>query len=375
MNICIDSRKVTPGQLFIPVKGERFDGHDFIDEVIKKGGRVLDVKLSDYARDYRKKLSCSVIGITGSSGKTTVKDMVASVLSQKFKVVKTKQNQNNEIGVPLTLLDADYSTDIVIVEMGIRKLGDMSLLSSVVRPTHVVITNIGKTHLETFKSLKTVVKEKGKIFRKPLKSDIFNRQAFLNYNSFGYDDLNLKAESCQYNVTPVTGETAPDQNINLCYAIGQSFGLDNSMILKGIQDFKPSGHRQRVKRYSEVTVIDDVYNSNPNGMVYALQSLRNFTGRKIVVLGDMLELGRYGPIEHRRLIPYLKEADVSMIFSVGSLVKEIKSSTCPNYHFESKLMLVKQLLQEIKLGDVVLVKGSRGMEMEIIVDKLEDHYA
>ncbi|MBT5954538.1 UDP-N-acetylmuramoyl-tripeptide--D-alanyl-D-alanine ligase [bacterium] len=375
MNISIDSRHVKPGQLFIPVKGERFDGHDFIDDVIKKGGRVLDVDLSDYARKYRKKLSCSVIGITGSSGKTTVKDMLASVLGQKYNVVKTKQNQNNEIGVPLTLLDADYSTDIIIVEMGIRKRGDMSLLSSIVRPTHVAITNIGKTHLETFKSLKTVVKEKGKVFRKPLKSDILNRHAFLNYNSFGYDDLKLKAESCEYTVTPITGETAPDQNINLCYAIGQSFGLDNSTILKGIQDFEPSGHRQLVKRYSEVVVIDDVYNSNPNGMVYALQSLRNYTGRKIVVLGDMLELGRFGAIEHRRLIPHLKEADVSMIFSVGSLVKEIQSSVCPNYHFNSKADLIKQLLQEIKTGDVVLVKGSRGMEMEIIVDKLEEHYA
>ena len=167
VNYSIDTRTLEPGDIFIPIKGPRFDGRDFIDDAIKKGARVLDVDLAKFATNYRKKLKCYVIGVTGSAGKTTVKDLLTAILSQKYNVVSTSQNQNNEIGVPLTLLKADHQTDILIVEMAMRNLGDMTYLTKMVRPTHTVITNIGLSHIELLKTQRNVAKAKSEIFERP----------------------------------------------------------------------------------------------------------------------------------------------------------------------------------------------------------------
>ena len=156
MDICTDSRQIKPGQIFIPIQGPNFDGRKFIDEAVRKGAQILDVNLEDYAKKYRKKLKCHVIGITGSAGKTTAKDMLYYVLSQKFNVIRTEENQNNEIGVPLTILKADSSTDILIVEMGMRKRGEIAQLTRMVRPTHTVITIIDNAHIEILKTQRNI---------------------------------------------------------------------------------------------------------------------------------------------------------------------------------------------------------------------------
>jgi UDP-N-acetylmuramoyl-tripeptide--D-alanyl-D-alanine ligase len=182
-NICIDSRELKPGDVFIPLKGETHDGHDFIKDALQKGATVLDVDLTSYAKAYRKKLKCAVIGITGSAGKTTTKDLLAAVLGQKFKVVKTMENQNNEIGVPITILRADYSTDILIVEMAMRNKGEIGHLASIVRPTHSIITSIGMTHIENFPSQKAIANAKAEIFKTPASWEKAPRYAFLNYST------------------------------------------------------------------------------------------------------------------------------------------------------------------------------------------------
>ena len=168
MKVSIDSRNVSAGDYFIPVKGKNFDGRDFVNEAISKGATLLDVNLFEYAKKYRKKLSCKVIGIVGSAGKTTVKDMLFSVLKRRYNVVKTQENQNNEFGVALTLLSADSDTDILLVEMGMRKKNDLTYLARLVQPDYIVFTGVGKSHIGLHKSFKDLAKAKAEIFRKPL---------------------------------------------------------------------------------------------------------------------------------------------------------------------------------------------------------------
>ncbi|RAP26766.1 hypothetical protein DID78_06550 [Candidatus Marinamargulisbacteria bacterium SCGC AG-343-D04] len=206
MKISIDSRTIQAGDTFIPVKGKNFDGRDFVDEVIKKGGHVLDVDLFDYAKKYRQKLACTVIGITGSAGKTTLKELLFSVLNTSYNVVKTFENQNNEFGVPLTLLSADDSTDILIVEMGMRKKKDIEFLTMMVQPDIVVFSGVGKTHIEFFRNQRQLALAKAEIFRaaKSWQKEK-ERHAFLNSNGDYADLIEQKATKAGYILNPYGG--------------------------------------------------------------------------------------------------------------------------------------------------------------------------
>lgn len=373
MRVSIDSRSIQPGDYFIPVKGPNFDGRDYIEEALSKGARLLDVDLTTFSKAYRKKLNCAVIGITGSAGKTTVKDMLNSILSQKFTVVCTKENQNNEIGVPLTLLSADDTTDVLIVEMAMRHKGDMAHLTRLVRPTHVVMTGIGLTHAAQFNSAKDIARAKGEIFQKPLGWETRQRNAYINYSSRYPDFLSKLAGKKGYKVFPFEGQDLPDQNIQLCYLIGRHFGLENEDIQKGLAEYVPSSHRLIRVPHAAVTLIDDTYNSNPDGVVYALQTLKRYSGRKIVVLADMLELGEFSRKEHEALVDPLVDAGVGVLFTYGEETKVIQSDDLSVMHFESKDALHKMLAMELKKGDVVLVKGSRSMKMEETVEYIRQH--
>ena len=379
MRVSIDSRSVQAGDYFIPVKGPRFDGRDFVQEAIRKGAHVLDVDLSDFAKQYRKKLNCQVIGITGSAGKTTVKDLLTSVLGQAYKVVSTQQNLNNEIGVPLTLLGADHDTDILIVEMGMRHAGEIRDLVRILRPTHMVITSIGLTHIENFSSPKDIAKAKAEAFQFPLAWEAQRlgqkkRKAFINFSS-GYPDYLTKvAQKKGYDVFPFRGEDKPEQNMMLCYTVGRHFNLTDEQIYEGISSFQSSDHRMKILKkklaVGECTLIDDTYNANPDGMQYALQYLRYFTGRKIAVLGDMLELGDYSSQAHRDIAGYCIDAGVQLLFTFGKEMKQLISTDLDIHSFDDKKALITQLQSELKNGDVILFKGSRGMKMEEIVDGL-----
>lgn len=374
MKVSIDSRTVEPGDVFIPIKGPNFDGRDFIADAQKKGARILDVDLTDFAKRYRKKLNAKVIGITGSAGKTTAKDMLTAVLGQKFKVVSTKGNQNNEIGVPLTILSADHDTDILIVEMGIRNPGDMPHLAKIVCPTHVVITSIGYTHLELFKTQSAIARAKSEIMRAPLSWQTDKRIAFLNYKTPYYKVLEKRAEKKQFKVLPFKGETPIDQAMDMCFQIGYHFGLSTDEIQKGLQHFKTSDHRLKVHKLPTFTLIDDSYNANPDGVRYALSFMSRFKGRKLVVIGDMLELGPITEKAHRQLAVDFLETGVDVVFAYGECCRHIQDKKLDITYFSDQKMLYKALKQELKSGDVVLVKGSRGMALDKIVDQvLKDH--
>jgi UDP-N-acetylmuramoyl-tripeptide--D-alanyl-D-alanine ligase len=364
VKISIDSRTVSPGDFFIPVKGPNFNGAHFIEDALKKGARLLDVDLTDYAKKYRKKLTCAVIGITGSAGKTTCKDMLTAVLSKQFKVISTKENENNEIGVPLTILSADEDTDILIVEMGMRGKGEMAHLARIVRPTHVVVTGIGLSHIALFKNGRAIASAKSEIFLSRLKWEGLTRSAFINFSSNYPELLQKKALSCGYKVYPFEGQDKPDETVNMCYTVGRHFGLSNDDVQQGLSDFKSSKHRLKKIRHASLTLIDDTYNANPDGMVYALHYFKRFEGRKVVVLGDMLELGDYADEAHKSLVEPLLDAGVAIVFTLGEAMKMLSSTLLDISHFSSKEALHTALKQELKQGDVVLFKGSRGMKME-----------
>jgi UDP-N-acetylmuramoyl-tripeptide--D-alanyl-D-alanine ligase len=374
MDICIDTRKLKPGQIFIPIKGPNFDGHDFIEDAIKKGAQILDVDLESYAKKYRKKLKCHVIGITGSAGKTTAKDMLYFILSQKFNVIRTEENENNEIGVPLTLLKADSTTDILIIEMGMRQRGEIAHLTRIARPTHTVITSIGNAHIENLKTQRNIALAKSEIFQHPTKDERKNRYAFINFNTPYYDVLKNRAQDHGFKLLPFKGSTKIDQTLNLCYSVGQHFGLTESEIEAGLKQYQPSKHRMAIYDLKNITIIDDCYNANPDGVIYAMQHIKRRKGRKMLVLGDMRELGDKSKELHQSLIPEAIENEISCIFTLGPQSQHMQSEEVSVMNYLDRDTLHKELLSEIKQGDVILIKGSRGMKMEETVAFLMEKF-
>lgn len=369
-NISIDSRNLAPGDIFIPVKGNTFDGHAFIPEAMQKGAQILDVDIPSYAKRYRKKLRCHVIGITGSAGKTTCKDLLYSVLSQRFSVVKTQENQNNELGAPLTLLRADDSTDILIVEMGMRGRGQIAELARIVRPTHAIITNIGLTHVEKLGSQKQIAMAKSELFLPKKSWEPSQRIALLNHSTPYYDLLVKRATRQGYDVLPFGGENKPEQNISLCFAVGHHFGLTDDEIQAGIAAYQSSAHRMVKHTLKDALLLDDSYNANPDGVAYALDILKQYSGRKILVLGDMRELGAHSRDAHQAIVGQAIDANVSVLFTIGKETAYMHSDSLPITHFPNKEALHSALLNEIRAGDIILVKGSRGMQLDQTVSHL-----
>ena len=373
MSYSIDSRTLKEGDIFIPVKGPNFDGHDFIPEALKKGARVLDVNLFDYAKRFRQKLNAKVIAIVGSAGKTTVKDICAAILSTSYSVVKTKENQNNEYGVPLTILSASSDTDFLIVEMGMRKKGDLKFLEAITQPDYIVFTGVGKSHIEFFNSQAELADAKAEVFKKARQWQTNKRVAFINATSPFYQKISKKAEKAGYTIIPYTGEDKPNENINAGYAVGQHFNCSHENIQKGFLHYQKSAHRLHVQKAAGITIIDDTYNANPDGVLYALQFMRRFSGRKIVVLAGMKELGKFSSDEHQNLVSLMINEEISAMYTYGDECKHIQAKNLPIMHFSSKEALHTSLFAEVKAGDVILVKGSRAYTMEKTVEALYEH--
>lgn len=370
MNISIDTRTIQPGDIYIPVKGPNFDGHDFIPDAIKKGAaKVLDVRLDKFAFQYRKKLKCSVIAVTGSAGKTTVKDLVYYALRPHFNVIRTEENQNNEIGVPLTILRADFQTEIIIVEMGMRSSGEIGHLARIARPTHAIITNIGYAHIERLKTQRGIAVAKSEIFQKSLKWE-GDRWAYINSGSPYADFLSHRAQSRGFRVWPFSGIDRPDQNFNICYAVANHFGLSDVDIQKNLAHFQTSCHRWRVHYHQSITVIDDSYNANPDAYRYVFDRMRSINGRKLMIAGDMLELGSESNDQHGAIIQSAFESGIEIVFGYGPHFFAIPSNHRPYYAFTDRDELHALVLAELKPKDTIIVKGSRGMRMDITVDAI-----
>lgn len=425
--ITTDSRKVKDGDLYIPLKGDRFDGHDFLHEAKRKGAKAILVSKSDlqlpqglavvYVDDtlkalqylsynYRKMFNIPVVAVTGSTGKTTTKDMIYALLSTKYNVLKTEGNLNNHIGLPLSLLNLERNHDIAVLEMGMSGFGEIRLLAELALPTIGVVTNIGMSHIEKLGSKENILKAKIEMF------EAFNEQntAVLNGDDemlwrlkghfpfpvkyYGTrDGATYKAEdvsssSGQY-VSYILNDSGKRYRIELnipgthnvynslaAITVARTFDIDYDMIKQALLDLKPQKMRQnRISLSNNVTLIDDCYNASPDSMAAAISLLENSDGnRKIAIIGDMLELGEFTEEAHIFVADTLSKAKVDIIITKGEKASMIgnylllKGFSVDKIHIKDFNHEVNQVLDTlIEKGDTILIKGSRGMKMEEIV--------
>ncbi|MDI6732297.1 MAG: UDP-N-acetylmuramoyl-tripeptide--D-alanyl-D-alanine ligase [Candidatus Margulisbacteria bacterium] len=382
--ISIDSRTIQPGELFIPIKGPKFDGRKFIPEILRKGAAVLKVKdglsaLHKIAAYHRSKFNLPIIGITGSVGKTTTKDMLAAILSQKALTLKNEENFNNEIGVPLTLLKLTKQHRFAVIEMAMQGLGEIDLLAKLVRPHIAIVTNIGESHLEFLKTKANIAKAKAEIFKYLTK----NNYAVINQDDEYYENLmsNIKCQMSNVrtfgilekaNITPkdLAEITLPLPGEHIIYdalaaiAAAKILKFNKNQIKKGLETFKASSKRMDIFDHPKgFRIINDTYNANPQSMEAALKVLSIHQARKIAVLGNMFELGKSAIPAHHRIGKLARKLGIDVLVSVGKLAKQMRA----DHHFSSNQAAIKGLKKIVARGDAILVKGSRGMKMEEIV--------
>lgn len=432
--ISTDTRKLKKGDFFVPILGENFDGHDFINQALELGacgylthrddriilkGIVIKVKdsLKAYqaiAELYRAKFDIPIIGVTGSSGKTTTKDMIYEVLARKYKVLRTEGNLNNQIGVPMTLLNLSTEHQIGVIEMGMNSLGEISVLSKIARPCVSVITNIGLAHIGKLGSRQNILKAKMEILDGmdengvvilngddslllglknllKFKTIYFGLQEGLDiqaYNIRVIDEINISFD-IQINgqkyfvLVPLPG-IHNVYNALAAIAVGIEFKVPMEYIIEGIRNYKPSKRRMNILLLSrKIKLIDDVYNANPNSMEEALKVMKNLSGnRKIAVLGDMLELGEWTRQAHMNIGESVVKNEINYLITLGENSKHIAEGAVRLGMSQRKIKTcltideVNQTLKDlIRDGDVILVKGSRGMKMEGIVEFIYNLYS
>lgn len=385
--VSIDSRTVKPGELFIPIKGPNFDGHNFISQARKKGAMILDVKdglkaLQEIAADHRQKFRIPIVGVTGSVGKTTTKDMLASIIAQEKTVLFNEENFNNEIGVPLTLLKLTKQHKAAVIEMAMQGLGEIDLLARMVRPHIAIVTNIGESHLQHLKTKRNIAKAKAEIFRYQTKDDF----AIINADDEFFENLRSKVQGPRSkvvtfgilekaDVTPkdLQGIDLPAPGEHMIYdalaaiAAAKILKLRKSSIKKGLENYRSSSKRMEViNRPDGVKIINDTYNASPQSMAAALDVLAGIPGRKIAVLGDMYELGKRTGLAHRQIGRLARKLKIDHLLTVGKAARQMRGER----HFTDKRAVIKKLKKMIRPGDRLLVKASRGMRLEEIVEAL-----
>ncbi len=426
-NVSIDSRNVNSGTLFVCIKGERFDAHDFAKQVEESGAvavvahRELDVGIPviyvedtkkafiDIARNYRLSIkNLTVVGLTGSVGKTTTKEMTYLVVSKKLHAIKTQGNLNNDIGLPRTLFTLDDSYDGAVIEMGMSAFGEISLLTRTCLPDIGIITNIGVSHIEHLGSRDGILKAKLEILEGMKKGStlILNfdndklqtiRTDDYNIVSFGIENkdakvlaenINEKDGSTCFDVVfdggrqPITIPTIGIHNVYdalAAFCTGLELKIEPSVIAQALSEYEPSGMRQRINKTNGVTVIEDCYNASPDSQRAAINALMSIEGeRKIAVLGDMLELGDYSEAAHSEIGNYAADKKVDLLFTYGdqakALAKAAKSNGVKVKDFTDKMALFNALKEEIKPGDAVLFKASRGMKLEEVITLLYEEW-
>lgn len=435
LGVVIDSRQVESGYLFVAIPGEKVDGHKFIPDVFAKGAAAVlseqqlenpagpyilvestTKALRDLAEYYRKSLDIKVVGITGSVGKTSTKEMIASVLSEKYRVLKTEGNYNNEIGLPLTIFKIRAEHEVAVLEMGISEFGEMHRLAIMANPDICVITNIGLCHLENLKTRDGILKAKTESFAHLKKDGIailngdddklstirqvgdkepvfygmeekmeYREDAKKSVYATGVENLGLYGMQARIHTPegerdvriPIPGEHNV-YNALAATAVGLSLGLSLDQISSGILKAKTIGGRTNLLNTGSMTVIDDCYNANPVSMKASIDVLATAEGRKIAVLGDMGELGENEKKLHYEVGEYLAKKEINVLFCAGELSEEIakaaqkESKTCEVYYFKTRDALLEQLLPFLKKGDTVLVKASHFMEYPEIVKALTD---
>ena len=407
----IDSREAAPGLMFCALPGERADGHDYMCSAFEKGaacclathvpegvtGPVIlvdDVRsaMAKIAGACRDRLDIPVVGITGSSGKTTAKEMCAAVLSQKYNTLKTEKNFNNELGVPLTLFRIGPEHGAAVVELGINHFGEMSRLGAMAKPDIAVYTLIGRSHLEALGDLDGVLRAKGELvehmppdgllivngddeklaaWRPARRKLTFGLGEGCDVRGVGFAPRGAKGSA----LTVLAGERRielflPAYGRHLAYAalaaaaVGIELGLSDGQIAAGAADYAPVGRRARIIETPSLTVIDDCYNANPDSVKMAIASAGALGGRLVCILGDMLELGEQSEQMHREVGEAARAAG-ALLLTAGE-----RSAAMGGEHFASKAELISALPRLLKRGDRVLVKASHSMAFEEISDAL-----
>ncbi len=431
--VTLDSRQAESGCLFIATRGERVDGHSFIPQALRKGaagvvcerlpetegaeGRFILVEnsfqaLKDIAKFYREQLDVTVVGVTGSVGKTSTKECIASVLSERYCVCKTEGNFNNEVGLPLTVLNIREEHEIAVLEMGISDFGEMHRLSEIARPDICVLTNIGQCHLENLKSREGILRAKTEIFdfmkddglacingdddmletigevrgRKPMtfgrrESNRVYAESVESRGLFGSRVLVHLDDEEFYADVPLPGEHMV-YNALAAVSVGSLLGMTAEEMRQGIAKTEAVGGRSRIVETGEWTVIDDCYNANPVSVRAAIDLLGTALTRKAAVLGDMFELGEDEKEMHAGIGAYAAEQGIDVLVFIGSLAEDMYRGavrTAENlenppegvYYFREKQEFLARQREILRPQDTVLVKASHGMAFREIVEALE----
>jgi UDP-N-acetylmuramoyl-tripeptide--D-alanyl-D-alanine ligase len=428
-DVTIDSRNVKKGSLFIAIKGKKFDGHSFVKKAVKNGAGALVVNrrmlnkfdnidlpiitvknttraLGDIAKLWRKKLNAKIIGITGSNGKTSTKDMLATLLDGKYSVNKTEQNNNNHIGVPLTILSTNEKHDVLVAELGTNHFGEIDYTAKILQPDFALITNIGDSHLEYLKNRKGVLKEKIVLFDETEKN---SGQIFINYDdpllkkysgkfsktiTYGFNarsnvsgkvtdytddgrpvvEVNYKNKKLK-NTLPLHGEQSA-KNYLAAVSIALKMGLTKTQIKKGTSKLTVTEGRLSVEHLKNFLLINDTYNASPESTKAAIELIGKIKTyeRKTLILGDMLELGQDNVKLHQSLSSTIIRNGIDEVYTIGNIMKalneKLKSAKLITKHFRTRNSLNNFLKSYDTRNSVILVKGSRGMRMEEFVKTL-----
>ena len=415
--ISTDSRECVAGDLYLAIRGEKVDGHQFVEEAqingalaalvsepVNKSGEIQQIVAENPIKSigkvsyvWRKQFNIPVIGITGSNGKTTTKELLRHILSSKYIVHATKGNFNTSIGVPLTLLQMQDNQNFSIIEMGANQPGDIKTLCQIVEPTDGLITNIAPAHLEGFVTIENIAMEKSELFK-----NLANGTAFKNISDEWIKIFSTNTKSITYgfsnecdfyadfhresngNITLKINDIELSTNSqNIVFAknvlaassVARSFGIEWTEIQERVISFSPTYGRGVVRKYDSITVIDDTYNANYNSTLAAIENLAQFPirGRRIFVFGDMAELGNDSKKYHEKIGEECLENNLDAVFTVGTQTRITDIALDPlkyHKHFQNKEQLSKELINFLQNGDIVLFKGSRSMEMEKVIHEV-----
>jgi UDP-N-acetylmuramoyl-tripeptide--D-alanyl-D-alanine ligase len=412
--ISTDTRQITPGSVFFALKGDKFNANEFAEEALNKGASYAVIDEAGFQKDdrfilvdnvletlqqvakyHRSQLKIPVLGLTGSNGKTTSKELVHAVLSKKFKTLATKGNLNNHIGVPLTLLAIDESIEFAVIEMGANHVGEIALLCSIANPTHGFITNIGKAHIGTFGGYDNIIRGKSELYQHLITN---NGQVFINSanpilanmakrftNPIFYPGpkdfyqahlvsadpmVKIKSDNGDIVETNLIGDYN-FENIAAALCVGKFFGVDALAANKAVAEYVPGNMRSQVLKKESNTIILDAYNANPSSMQAAIENLAAMNAsNKVLILGDMFELESEAEKEHQAVGALVKQKGFQQVYLCGSLFKAALREIPEAKYFEKKDQLITELKQFPIKNATVLVKASRGIGLETVVEYL-----
>ena len=382
LNVTTDSRKVTTGCVFVALKGEHFDGNAFVEQAREAGaeyvisGENALAELQDLARAWRRELGLPILGITGTNGKTTTKELCAAVLKTKYNLYYTQGNLNNQLGVPLTLLSITRAHEMAIVEMGASHPGDIQELVEIAEPNCGLITNVGKAHLQGFGSFEGVQKTKAELY------DYL--RAHGGYCFRNMDNPYLAKMAGDLKTIGYTTGTMPEgthlvggynaENVSAAICVGKHFGISEQAALEAIRAYVPSNNRSQLMQTDKNTVVVDAYNANPTSMTAAIEAfdrspitIHQSPKPKAYILGAMRELGDYSHLEHQNIVNMLLERKADRVMLVG---EEYKETTAPYPVFDDVEALCEHLQKEPLSGYTILLKGSRSNQLEKVIPLL-----